>query len=123
MKTENLTLGERVFLSRRRKGLTQRGAAERLGLSRRQFQELEAGRVDDEYIKGVETILTRFAAIDAIHDHERCVISRRRAGKSMTDMEAGTGKSRQWIYEMEAGRSHCGLLLNFWGLVGDGLPL
>ena len=118
MTVNDLSIGERVYLSRRRHSLTQRDVAGILGITRRQMQELESNR-----FKGSMTYLDTFARIAAIHDHERCVIARRRSGKSMSEMEAGTGMSRQWIYEMETGREHCGALLNYWGLVGDGLPV
>lgn len=109
----NLTLGERILVLRRRHSYTQRDVSGLLRLPRRTVQELEAdthtGVVDDRVRKWAD-LRERF------HDHEKCFVARHRAGESVNTTAKALKVSRQWLNEMESGREDCAPLVAYWGL-------
>lgn len=111
MNVSDLSTGERVLINRRRLGVTQRVLAPRLGLTRRQLQDLEAGTFRFQ----VNEATIGFSSLDDLAENEVCVVLRHRSGKSMLDLEVALGVSRSWIYEMESGRESCDKLRAYWG--------
>lgn len=114
----DLTMGERLVVSRHRMGITQREMADRLGLTRRQAQELEA----DSYRGVVPQRVRDFAELgEALRLHERCVVARARTKFGVSEVAGWLGVSRQYVYEMESGREDCGRLVALWKI--DTTPL
>jgi transcriptional regulator with XRE-family HTH domain len=100
-----LTPNEALFLNRRRLGLTQKAAAERLGLPLSTFAKIERGEkpwVPEEEISGP---LTAF---------ERCLLFRRRVGYTQSRVARELGCCRSWINLMERGLVPCDDLVWYW---------
>lgn len=102
--TSDLTLAERVFLYRRRAGLTQAEAAEEAGVSVYQYRALERGEREDP----VSVPLGR------LRPHERCVILRRRAGLTIDRFAQLVRLSRWWVVQMERGAKAPDALVELW---------
>lgn len=108
----NLTLAERLIVSRHRSRKTQRDVAQELLLPRRTVQELEAGTFEGE----VPDRVLAFADLKGeLRDNERCIVARLRSGKKIGEVAEEWGKSRQWLNELESGREqNVTPLLQFW---------
>ena len=106
----DLTIGEKLYIIRRRRGESQVKAADRFRVSRSTY-----GRWENEILEGPHlNVLT-------LRDHERCFMYRKRAGmnqeeaaKLIKTKENKEGISRWWLVQMESGRHNCGIVLDFW---------
>ncbi len=99
----DLTIGEKLYIIRRRRGESQVGAAKRFRVSRSTY-----GRWENEILEGPHlNVLT-------LRDHERCFMYRKRAGMNQTEAAKEIGISRWWLTQMESGRHNCGMVLDFW---------
>lgn len=102
-----LTPDEVLLVDRRRRGETQERAAERYGLTRFQYGQVELGRralPEDREPPRV----TGLAA------HEACMLYRRRSGKTIGEIAGELGKSKYWVNSMELGKVKCDLLVWYW---------
>lgn len=104
-----LTTGEKLFLRRRRDGLSQKAQAERLGLSLTGYGLLELDK--DEAPKLADD---RVPNVGVIKDHERCVIWRRRVGKKQSEVAVELDCCRMLVNQMEQGLKPCADLLQYW---------
>ncbi len=73
------------------------------------YQGAEAWRACKETLQGLK--VRRPAKL---HDHERCLIARRRERMSIGELARATGLSTFWVGEMERGAESCGRLVEFW---------
>lgn len=92
--------GEWLTIKRRREGLTQLEMAEKLGLTRHEYQAKEAnsnGKLGRR-----------------LTDLEVCFIYRTRAKMSQAAVAREIGVSRLWVNRMENGEEDHGRLLDFW---------
>lgn len=100
-----LTDAERFILKRRRDGLNQRQAAKALGLSLSAYSLLE---------RGGSSPTVSPPALGPLKPHERCLLYRRRAGKTQAEVASGLDHCRYSVHQMERGRVDCTDLLCYW---------
>lgn len=117
MKASDLSSGERLFLLRRRSGLTQARAAHLLGVGVDKYVEYESDQrqpesavVDGKVVK----IKRGNVPVGTVEDSEVCVILRRRSGMLQKELADLMGVSRIWINFMENGARPCHTLIEFW---------
>ncbi|AAT69508.1 repressor [Alphaproteobacteria phage PhiJL001] len=74
-----------------------------MGLDRRQVSLMEADKVNfaPKRLRGIQV-------------HEKCLIYRRRAGKTQREVARDLGVSRLWVNKMENGLESCDQLLWYW---------
>jgi len=53
-------------------------------------------------------------AVERLKSHERCLIMRRRCGKTQLQVAKVLGCSRYWLNKMELGLESCDDLLWYW---------
>lgn len=94
--------GEWLTIKRRRQGLDQLEMAEKMGISRHQYQTKEA--------KADGKLKRRIA------DNEAAFLMRRRSKKSQSVIAKEIGVSRLWVNRMEMGLEDTDRLLDFWKL-------
>lgn len=94
--------GEWLTIKRRREGLDQMEMAEKMGLTRHQYQAKEANPNGK--------LKRRLAA------NEAAFLMRRRSKKSQSAVAKELGLSRLWVNRMEMGLEECDRLLDFWNL-------
>ncbi len=92
-----LSCGERLITDRRRRKETQVGAAKRL-----ETTSFIYGRWERDYGPGP---LTR--SVQPLRIYERCLLYRRRTGKSQIQVARQLGRSRWWVNQMERGKQSC----------------
>lgn len=103
---EKLTLGETLFIWRRRKNWTQLQAAKYYNVSYFRYSLAEYDKVPNFPMK--KTI------IGQLQDNERCVLYRRRMGKTQSEIASKVGIGKLWLRLQELGQVPCGKLLNWW---------
>lgn len=103
MLEEDLTRGEKLFLDRRRKKLTQRQAAARYSTT------LYAYRRWEEDLSRPPTI-----KIKGMEPHEHYVIMRVRAGLGLAQMARMMGLSRGYLGLIESGHGSLARLVEYW---------
>lgn len=94
---------ETYFIDRVRRGQTQRQAAKRLKTTLSGYSQIELGKVPAKRV-----------AIGRLAANERCVLQRRRAGKTQLEVGKGIGCCRWWVNQMESGQIDCTPLVNYW---------
>lgn len=104
---KELTLPERLLIYRRRLGFTQAQAAEHHGLQGHIYARMENG--DTRYLGFMPRV-----EIKALQPHERCLLMRRRCGKTQEKVAAELKCSRYWLNMMELGNVPCDDLLWYW---------
>lgn len=102
----SLTDPEKWVITRRRAGLNQRAMAERIGLSLTAYSLLERGVYEGKRPKP--------PALGSIKAHERCLIYRRRCGKTQQQVAADMEVCRYTVHQMETGVVDCTDLLCYW---------
>ena len=104
VKTSDLSRGERLLVDRRRRAESQVAAAERCGVSLYNYRQWETGdvRAPDEIPLG------------RLEPFERCVLTRRRDGRTMSSIASALGVCRWWLCQMERGEVDAGRLVSFW---------
>lgn len=103
-----LTVGERMFLWRRRVGLTQKAACERFDLTPTAYGEAERGAV------AAPLWTIPWSGRNYLSDGERCAIHRRRAALRQHQVATEIGCTPAMISEMERDVRNCELLLMYW---------
>lgn len=102
---KTLTVGERLELSRRRAGLSQRGAAALLGWPFKRYLRAEHGENDEAPAPMIRTLTVG----------EQCRIMRKREGFTPPDLEETSGFKAKWIYRVEKDQTRSARpLVNFW---------
>ena len=107
MHSGELTAGERVVITRRRKRLSQRDFCALYDLSMRQLVACELDRLQVPRIRTFRGFLSPI---------EECYILRRRSGKSREECAADMGISPYWYSQMERGSAPCDRLLTYWNV-------
>lgn len=105
---KELSTGERLLILRRRRGQSQKQAAEALGVSLycyRQWESDEQAETDPPKVRSPKLAL-----------HEQCFLRRVRAGLSLADLAGELGLSRWWVCKMEQGKAPPERLLEHWGI-------
>ncbi len=103
MKLNDLTIGERLLLERRRNGESQCLAAMRHGVSRYRYRLWEADKDDGPIVP-----------LRALRVYEACLVLRRRNGAHLYEIAAEAGISRWWLCQMEYGLAPPDRLVAFW---------
>ena len=101
----DLTKAECLYIKRRREGITQATAAERYGVTRKQYIAWELGQTQPAVV-GLRK--------PTLQPHEECVLRRRRDGLTQGDVAAHLQRSRNWVRMMEQGTVPCAELKEFW---------
>jgi DNA-binding XRE family transcriptional regulator len=100
------TNAEKLFLMRRRQGLSQLDMAKALGISPFAYGMLERGEV---------AVAQHSVSLSGpLSDAERCVLMRRRAGFTQKRVAKELGCSRAWVNKMERGEAKIDELLWYW---------
>lgn len=105
---QTLTQAEKLRLWRGRLGLTQKQAGRRFGVSDWVYGEMERG---DQPVP-----MYAWRGPFIIHDHEKCLIYRLRAGVTQQFVATELGCSKLWVYMMEKGQVNCLRLIEYWEL-------
>ena len=100
-----LTEAEKLFLWRRRLGLTQMEAAIKLGVSTDQIWTWEDGNMK---------IPMPTINVVSPNDVEICVLKRRRANMTQKEVAKQLKVSRLWVNKMESGDVSVDRLVSFW---------
>ena len=103
--TSQLTLSERLLLSRRRDGNTQTQAAAKWGISEWDYRMRESGQRNDECPP---------VRLQGVQPHEACFLMRRRAGIKRTELANTMDVSCWWLTQMERGKVNPKRLIEFW---------
>jgi len=105
---QTLTKAERLEVSRRRAGLTQRQAADLFGWPFSTYKRAEKGELETDGAWPAPPVGELTAA-------EACRVWRRREGLTMLELEGLTGLKAKWIHRAERGEtSSVEALLVFW---------
>lgn len=102
-----LTQGEKVYLTRRRLGLSQSKFAKKFGMSRNQISLIEREEVDP-------TPEMKISEVSIKSESELFAILRKRRGISQTDIGSALGLSRFWVNRMERGEVNDDKLRSYW---------
>lgn len=102
---EKLKLHEALLLARKRAGDGQARAARRHRVSLYRYRRWEEGAELD----GIPR-----PRIGQVHEHERCMLARLRAGISVAELAKAAGVSRWWLIQMEKGEAPVDRLLAAW---------
>jgi transcriptional regulator with XRE-family HTH domain len=105
MKMAELNAGERLFIRRRRDGLTIAQAAKRSGSSLYRYKRWEEGK-----LAGAPVV-----KLGALAFHERATILRRRSGLSVIAFAKRLGVTPWWVTQMESGHVNPQRLRDHWG--------
>jgi DNA-binding XRE family transcriptional regulator len=103
---ERLTGPERLLVERRRRGETQAEAAERHGVSQTRYSRWERGLEADGALPTVR--------VGGLRPHERCLLYRRRAGRSQWQVARDLQRCKMWVRQMERGEVDCSELIGYW---------
>lgn len=107
LEQEDLTIGERLLIARRRQGESQEAAGRRYGMHRNFY-----GRVERDADRAPAAVTPPELGI--LTEDERCLILRRRAGRTQEDCAQEIGVTRFWFNQMETGRVSSETLARFW---------
>ncbi len=99
-----LSRGERLITDRRRRKETQAVAAKRFNETPFIYGRWE--RDDDEG--------PSIRSVRPLRKYEQCLLYRRRAGTSQSEVARQLGRSRWWLNQMERGIQPCEELLCYW---------
>lgn len=102
-----LTVGERLLLDRRRRGLNQRQAAAHWNTSYFVYGQWERDQLEDAPALDL-------GESDAPERFEHCLLYRRRAGYTQARVARELKRCRWWINQMERGEAPCDELLWYW---------
>ena len=103
-----LTRGERLLIDRRRRGENQGEAAERLGLTRTSYGAMERDLQPDLLKPG------QLPKIGKLEVHERCLLYRRRVGKTQEEVALELKCCRWTVNQMERGLAPLHDLVSYW---------
>lgn len=95
---------ECLVLWRRRHGLTQHHAAERLGVPVDRIRRWEAGTAKH----------VPLSRVGKLRPHETCYVLRQREGLTQATLAVLMGTHRAWVIAMEAGEAPVERLVTFW---------
>ncbi len=101
---EQLTIGERLLIDRRRRGETQTSAAVRHRVSYFMYGKWERDIVD----------CPTFIVLKKLSAAERCLLYRRRSGQTQAAVAEDLNRCRRWINQMERGEVDCTELVCYW---------
>lgn len=104
VKTSDLTRGERLLISRRRRGESQAQAAKRFSMSLYAYRRIETGDAETR----IELPIGR------LEPFEVCFLRRRRTGEALHELASRMGLSRWWLCQMERGEVDAARLVTFW---------
>lgn len=104
-----LTPGEQYLIWRRRNKWTQSSAAWELGVPLHAYKLIETDKMSAT--TGFTSPWTKKQALAA---HERCLIYRKRCGKTQKEIAAEMGVSRFWFHKMESGAIDSTELMCWW---------
>lgn len=109
-----LSPSERLLIHRRRLGLTQAQAARKLKMPVHIYARVENGKLGPSQPAGHPCWQWLSGPATAVESHERCLVMRRRCGKTQTDVAKELKCSRYWLNQMEIGNVPCDTLLWYW---------
>lgn len=105
---------ERALIARRRLGWSQLQMARAMGLRPRQYVLFEAGKPSCCSRGWLRAHGVDIGRVGKLRTYERCVIMRRRSGKTQAQVARELGCSRRWVTLMELGRAPCDDLTWYW---------
>lgn len=103
---EKLTTGEILFIWRRRLGWNQTKASRHHGLSLFKYKMAEYDKL--------ENFKAKILSVSPLQAWEKCLLYRKRAGKTQVEIAKAFGCGRYWLRLQELGKVPCLKLLAFW---------
>lgn len=110
MMSPPLDKGERLYVWRTRKGLTQEAAALWFSVPERVYRRWESGSARSR-------ACAPRVFVGRVELGEMCRIIRRRANKTQQDVASELGVSRVWVVQMEQGEAPVARLARHWGIL------
>ena len=101
----DLSFCEKLKIWRRREGLSQKQAAEKLKVSKNSYYDLE---------KSNTSMTVQSPYIGSLYSHEMCYILRKRKSLTLKECAENIGISRYWCNQMELGKVSSGRLVQYW---------
>lgn len=105
-----LSVGETLFILRRRSCLSQSEFAKTVGMTRHTYGKIERDCVDTQKLPVDFHHLT----LDNLSPHERCTILRKRENLTQEEVASALSLSRFWVNQMELGNVDSSALLSYW---------
>jgi DNA-binding XRE family transcriptional regulator len=106
---EKLTSAERLLVDRRRRGETQAQAAARHNVSQSRYSRWERGLDEPNDARTVPSI-----RIKELKPHEKCLLYRRRAGRTQATIAIDLNRCKMWVRQMERGEVDSTELVQYW---------
>lgn len=103
---KKLTVGEMMFLKRRRKGISQSEMAAKMKMSYHAYRSCETD--------GGIAALADYKKLLPLTEGEVCVLYRRRAGMKVEEVAKAIVRCRYWVRQMEQDKQPCEELLRYW---------
>ncbi len=107
---KKVTLNEYLFIERHKLKINQTKMANKFGITRHQYSEIELGLKLIGVLPGWRNLITSFKLTNV----EKCIILRRRANLNHTQLSGKMGVSRSWVSLMETGRRNPARLIEYW---------
>ncbi len=104
---ERLSPGESLLIWRRRKGWNQGEAARYYKVSLALYKSAEYDMLESFKVKHKVLHLS-------LTDPEKCLLYRRRDGRTQLEVAKALGIGREWMRLQELGKVPCGKLLRYW---------
>ena len=105
LSTKDLTRSEKLYLKRRRMGLTQVEMSVDYGVPLSEYRAMEDGTIG---------VIVPYVAIGTLKDTESYTIMRHRSGMSKTEVAERIGVSAYWLRQMENGAAPIKRLAEYW---------
>lgn len=111
MHAKDLSVGERLFLIRKRSGETMAAASDAFDVSLNLYRKWER----DEAVPDPEHGVTKaFLSLGRLTKEERYLVQRRRSGLTMREIASHLGCCPWWVRRMELGEADDGPLAEYW---------
>lgn len=106
LSTSDLSRAEKLYLKRKRMGLTQVEMSVDCGVSLNEYRGMESDAVGTR---------PPYVALGTLEDREVYVILRHRSGLSSSEIAEEIGVSTYWLRQMEGGDAPIKRLQAYWG--------
>lgn len=99
----SLSVGERLFIYRKRAKISQSEMARNYGISRSTYGRIERDELDDPNVRAY--------VLGGLLPNEEAMIIRRRNNETQKEVATRIGLSRHWVSKMETGQAACDRLI------------
>lgn len=109
-----LSFGESLLIYRKSHDLNQLDMAKKLDTTLHYYKLLEYDKASIAFSIPKNSKYVRYVISRELEQHEKCLIFRKRAHKTQSEVAREVGISRQWLRKLETGEVSCERLLRFW---------